>query len=254
MSSQGSNTGASDWLGSLKKHPEGLLLIGAGLALMLRSSSLLGQTTAMARSAGAQLGAGGGNDPFTRAAEGVKQYAGEAKDYASEVAGRTKEAVTSYASSAADYVGDASRAAGQQSGQAFEQVRSTTQSAIDRVLQEQPLVIALAGLAAGVAVAAAFPATDAEKQTLGPVGEQVQEAAQRIGEQLKDAAGQAGEKLKDVAEQRGFSSDGLKEAAKEVADAFTGSMNGGSQQAGDGSQQGSGSGGAQAQDARKPRS
>jgi hypothetical protein len=114
----------------------------------------------------------------------------------------------------------------------FEQARSTAQSTLDRVIQDQPLLVAVAGLAAGAAVAAAFPATEIEKQTLGPVGEQVSEAAERVGEQLKEATGKAGEKLKDAAEQRGLNAEGMKEVAKEVAEAFTGSMGGSSQQGG----------------------
>jgi hypothetical protein len=107
------------------------------------------------------------------------------------------------------------------------------------VLQDQPLVVAAAGIVAGAALAAAFPATDIEQQTLGAVGEQMTDAARRVGEQVKDAAGAAGDRLKGAAEERGLTSEGMKELAKEVTGAFTDRMGGGSQQGGGGSQQGS---------------
>jgi hypothetical protein len=88
-------------------------------------------------------------------------------------------------------------------------------------------------------LAAAFPATDIERQTLGPVGEQMADAARRVGDQVKDAAGAAGDRLKGAAEERGLTSDGMKELAKEVTGAFTDRMSGGSQPGGGGSQQGS---------------
>ena len=86
----------------------------------------------------------------------------------------------------------------------MDQAQSTFQSTMNRVLQDQPLVVALAGMAAGAAVAAAFPTTDFEKGTLGPLGEQVSDAASRMGEQFKEATVKAGEKLKNVVDEKGL--------------------------------------------------
>jgi hypothetical protein len=127
----------------------------------------------------------------------------------------------------------------------MEQATSTTRSALDRVLQDQPLVVAAAGVLAGAALAAALPATEIEQQTLGPVGQQLSDAARRVGEQVKEAAGAAGDRLKDVADERGLTADGMKKLAKEVTGAFTDSMSGGSQQGSGGPQPG-GSGSQQA--------
>jgi hypothetical protein len=89
-------------------------------------------------------------------------------------------------------------------------------------VQDQPLAVAMAGLAAGAAVAAVFPATEIEKQTLGPLREEVSEQAGRFGERMKDATAKAGEKLKDVAQERGMSA--VKEALNEVKEAFVDNM------------------------------
>ena len=72
-----------------------------------------------------------------------------------------------------------------------------------RVVQEQPLAVALAGVAAGAAVAAAFPVTELENRTLGTTGEQMREAAGKAGEQLKDAASKAGQRLAAAADRAG---------------------------------------------------
>jgi hypothetical protein len=229
--SQSRQAGASDWLfGALKQNPEGLLLLAAGCALLLRTSSSAGMPWSGNRSSGPGME----SDRFARTAEGSTQYAADigrqTKETASSYAGAAKDAASSYAASAAEYAGQARQAVAEQSRRVMDQAGSAAQSAVNRVIQEQPLVIALAGLAAGAAIAAAFPATEIEKQTLGPVGEQVADAARRVGEQVKEATGAAGDKLKDVAEERGLTPEGMKEFAKEVAGAFGNSMSGSAQQ------------------------
>jgi ElaB/YqjD/DUF883 family membrane-anchored ribosome-binding protein len=213
----GQNT--SDWvLGAVKKNPEGLLLLAAGAVLLMRKSG---------------GGAGNGQRRSGNSRDsGMTKAAGEAKGYAADIADRAKKTVDSVASSASDYADEATRTVSAQSARVFEQAQSTFQGTKDRVLKDQPLVVAVAGLAAGAAIAAAFPATDREKSTLGPIGDQVSEAAGRIGEQLKEATAQAGETLKKAADERGLNADGLQKVASEVAGAFSGSMTGGSGQGG----------------------
>ena len=106
---------------------------------------------------------------------------------------------------------------------------------VSRILQEQPLAIAIAGVAAGAAVAAAFPATAFEREHLGAIGDQVTDAAYEVGDQIKEAAGRAGETLKSAIDQRGLNAEGLKDAATkvvtEVAGAFGGSATSGNRAA-----------------------
>jgi hypothetical protein len=114
-----------------------------------------------------------------------------------------------------------------QSGRIAQQAQSTVQSTVDRVMNQQPLVVALAGLAVGAAVAAAFPATEVEQRTLGPAGERLSEVAADAGRQLNQAASAAGERLKSAAEERGLSAEGLKEMASDVAGTFGDTLKGG---------------------------
>jgi len=227
--------GASDWLlRAFKQNPEGLLLLAAGCALLLRRSSD-GSADWAGRSASGSFDGG-----LRRTAEGARDYVEGATRMARDVAQQTRSAAGAYADSAAEYAGQLRQTVGQQSERAVDQATSTARNALDRVLQEQPLVLAAAGVVAGAALAAAFPSTRIEEQTLGPVGEQMTDAARHVGAQVKDAAGAVGDRLKTAAEERGLTSEGLKQLAKEVSGVFTDSMSGGSQQGSNSPQQGGG--------------
>src|SRR5262249_38826228 len=157
--------------------------------------------------------------------------ADQARRYGSDALDQVSETVSSYASTASNYADQARRTIGDQSQHVMQQTQSAFQGTFDRVLRDQPLVVAFAGLAAGgAALAAAFPATEVEKETLGPVGERAVEAAADVGGRLKDAASEATDTLKQSAERRGLTADGLKEVASEVAGAFSDRMTEGSRQ------------------------
>jgi hypothetical protein len=208
---QQSGAGGSDWLlNTVKQNPEGLLLLAAGAVLLLRkagSSATASSSMGYSQPSSASYGAG-------------------RQDTTAGYAEQAKETARSYAASASEYAEEARRTVGEQSQRIVRSAQSTFQSSMNRILQDQPLAIAVAGLAAGAAVAAAFPATAIERQTLGPIGDQVAEAAGRMGEQLQQAAGKAGEKLKSAVDERGLNADGLKEVASEVASAFGDTMSG----------------------------
>jgi hypothetical protein len=215
---------SGEWiLNTIKRNPEGLLLLAAGAVLMLRTG-----TTRSPRSpfkdnsdgpaVGAQV-ADALSDTARRATDAAaSSYAGAATDTARQ----TMDTAKSYASSAGNYAEQATRKVSEQSDRLIQQTKSMTRG----VLQNQPLAILAAGLAAGAALAAAFPTTELEKETLGPVGEQASKAAAHVGEQLKQATMKAGEKLKSAAEERGLHTEGFKEVAGEVADTFKASMRG----------------------------
>jgi hypothetical protein len=209
MSRQGqAGSSTSDWLvGAFKQNPEGLLLLAAGACLLLRKNGL-GLVSPQSHHPSGSRGT------FSKTVSGAQEYVGE-------VADRTAETVGSVASAASDYASKAGRAVGEQSGRVVQQAQSTLQGTANRILQEQPLAIALVGLAAGAAVAAAFPATDFEREHLGPIGDQMSDAAYRVGDQLKEATSKAGEKLKSAAGERGLNAEGLKEVASEVAETFS---------------------------------
>jgi len=222
-----SGAGRSEWLlNAVKQNPEGLLLLAAGAVLLMRRSGFSTPSRPMSTAY---------TQPTTGYREpGTGSYTGAVQDAATGYAEQAKEAVNSYAASASEYAEEARRTVGAQSERLVRSAQSTWQSSVDRVLRDQPLLIAVAGLAAGAAVAAAFPATAMERQTLGPIGDQVSEAAGRMGEQLQQATAKAGEKLKSAADERGLNADGLKEVATEIASAFGDTMGGKTEQKSEG--------------------
>jgi hypothetical protein len=248
MSSQShrGSFGTSDWLVSaFKSNPEGLLLLAAGCALLLRRGSSAAPSGSSGTSAtlyggdplygdgrhpGSRYGGGpprrsqgsdwGVTESMSRVAEGAREYASDVSEYASDLTGKVSRTASSYVSSAAGYADEARRTIVDHSERLAEQAQSTLQGTMERVLKEQPLAVALVGLAAGAAVAAAFPATQIERQTLGAAGEKLSEVAATAGEALNKGASRAGERLVSAAEERGLNVDGLKEVARDVAGAF----------------------------------
>jgi hypothetical protein len=217
-----------EWiLNTVKRNPEGLLLLAAGAVLMMRTGgsqssraastdAAYGHTRAAAESASKVTETV--TDTLNRTVDAASSYASTVSDTARQ----TMDAAKSYASSAAEYADQARRAAGEQSDRVVRAARNRAQA----VLQNQPLAIVAAGLAAGAALAAAFPPTELERETLGPVGDQMSKAAERVGDQLRQATVKAGEKLKSAAEERRLHTEGLKDVAGEVADTFKASMRG----------------------------
>jgi hypothetical protein len=204
-------TDNGEWmLNAIKRNPEGLLLLAAGAVLMLRTGA---RTSGAAQS----MDAAYGQHPETSPGAVRRTF-----DAAADTARQTVDTASSYAAAASDYADKARRVVGEQS----ERISQQTQSAARSILQNQPLAIVMAGIAAGAAIAAAFPPTELERDTLGPIGSEMSKAADRFGEHLKEATTKAGETLKTAADERGLNPEGLREVAGEVADTFTSSIKG----------------------------
>ena len=205
-----------EWiLNAIKRNPEGLLLLAAGAALLLRTGS---RPSGTARSMAAAYG--GDHDASGTGAgqSAVRQTI----DAASDAARQTVETAANYASAASDYADRARRSVSDQS----DRIARQTQSMARNVLQNQPLAVVAVGIAAGAGVAAMFPPTDWERDNLGPIGDEVSKAAGKIGDQLKEATSRAGDTLKTAADKRGLSTEGLKDVADEVVGTFKDSLKG----------------------------
>jgi hypothetical protein len=158
--------------------------------------------------------------------EGISRAADSAADYASDIKERVSDTASAYADSISEFAQDTTRAVSERSSRLGRQAQSTLQDGVERVLRDQPLAVAVAGLAAGAAVAALFPSTEVEGRTLGGAREALTGAAGKAGEMVMDAAEKAKERLQSAAEERGFSSAGLQGLASEVAQTFTGAVAG----------------------------
>jgi hypothetical protein len=233
---------AGDWLmGRARRNPEALLLLAAGCCLLMRSGGNLSSRAASHSRPGEHSG-GYQSEPRRAPSDigrdswnvrdGLSRGADSATNYASQIKDRVSDTASSYAESVSEFAEDTQRNVSERSARLKRQAQSTLQSGMNRVLRDQPLAVAMAGLAAGAAVAAVFPSTEIEDRTLGSAGEGLRQAAGKAAEKVKDAAGKAGDRLKSAAEERGLTSEGLKEVAGEVADTFTSAVSGRSDEQG----------------------
>ena len=223
------DSGATGWLvGAVKNNPEGLLLLAAGCALLMRRTGpSKSRTSRDARVYDRNDMAQSRREARDRTVgERLSDTAKSAGEYVSDISESVVETASSYASSVSGYADDVTRAAAEQTGRFAQQAKSGVGDTISRVVHEQPLTVALVGAAAGAAVAAAFPATDLENRTLGQTGERLRDAAGRAGEQLKDAATKAGQRLAAAADERGLNTEGLKEVARDVGETFSSALEG----------------------------
>ncbi|RWP26044.1 hypothetical protein [Mesorhizobium sp.] len=234
--SRTANLGTAEWLiGAAKNNPEGLLLVAAGCALLMRRGgssaiSSFGHAEESRGNNGHRKARSRSSSPDGHEAEtregGAPAAVEAAREYVSEIGEKVAATASSYASSASTYADEARRNVSQTSEQFARQAQSTLQDTMNRVAQEQPLTLALLGFAAGAAVAAAFRTTDIENRTLGPAAEQLTDTAERAGERLKESTEEAGKRLRRAAKERGLDADGLKEVASDVAGAFGSALSG----------------------------
>jgi hypothetical protein len=226
---------AGDWLfGAVRRNPEAILLLAASCCLLMRSGSASSrsrishheddwgyQSHASRASSDLHRASASAGEGLSHAANSATNAAERTGNYASRMKDRVADTASSYADSVAEFAGDASRNVAEHSARLTRQAQSTLQSTMQRVLREQPLAVAAAGLAVGAAIATIFPSTDIEDRALGGAHEKLKDAAEKAGTRVMDAAGKAGERLKSAAEERGLTSEGLKEMAGEVASTFT---------------------------------
>jgi hypothetical protein len=224
MTSYSTRSAGAGWLtDTITRNPEGLLLLAAGCALLMRKAGTArvkeGRDLERAhrREENGYGRAESVSDEGRSLRETIADTARSAGDYAADVSDKIKENASSYASTVSDYADQAS----QSTGRIARQAGSALQSSAQNILQQQPLAVAVAGFAVGAAVAAAFPPTEIERRNLGPTGERLKDAAIKAGEQIKGAGVQAKEKLASVAEDHGLTAEGLKDMAQEVGDAFS---------------------------------
>ena len=213
-------------IGAVRRNPEGVLLLAAGAALLMRSSGTAVSTHRIPRQnefrTAQQDRDNASSENGRNLGDRVAQATQAAGEYASDVTQRVSRTASAYASSVSDYADEAA----DRSRRFAQQAQSSLQSTAQQILQEQPLAVALVGFVAGAAVAATFPATEVEKRALGPTGERLMDAAEKAGDHLKEAGAQAGESLMNAAEERGLTGEGLKEVAREVGDAFSNALSG----------------------------
>jgi hypothetical protein len=182
----------------------------------------------------------------------VASVAGAAADGASEVAGvaaDTAVAGGSRVAEAASYVGDAATSAARTLGEGVtsaagavsEAGASAARSAMDeaaylrdesrrlmhdprdtvtRLTREQPLVVAAAGLAVGVAIAALIPRSKLEDRWMGEASDAVKDAVSGVASEefvkAREATGRVIEEVKVAAADEGLSAEGAADVVRNM--------------------------------------
>lgn len=167
-----------------KQNPEGLLLLGAGIALILR------QTTK-------------GSRPSDQGSRNARK---KSRSTAGNSVRSTAESVSEYVADAKEKASEYGEAAVNEASRAFK----ATRKSVGNFAEDQPVGLALGGLAAGILLAAMFPPTKIEQRALGPIGRRAADMAADAKDRIKDVAAAAGEGVKEAAK------EGIREATEQL--------------------------------------
>jgi len=179
-------SGLSDFMSdTMRNRPEALLLMAAGAALLMTRGRGFGlaDMVSSARSA-------------THIDEGISAVADTASHAASEVRERVgakveglRERVGEFAERAAHHVQEDGGALMETAGETIEKARSTMQENFNHMLHEQPLMLGVMGMLAGVAIGAALPRTLFERDAMRLTREPLRTGAGRRDEMRSGASG-----------------------------------------------------------------
>ena len=199
--------GAGELMGNLgvqvRENPMALAMIGAGMAwlMMGKSDRAATDTAAGVYQTNSDLGV----TPATSTATGdLSDAVGNLKAKVGEVAGGVRDA----ASGAADHAAQGLHDLGAQASSAGRKaVRS-----FEDILQQEPLIFGALGLAAGVALGAAFPSTELEDKTFGAARDNLVDAGEKkladVGQALNASGHAAFEAAKGEADRQGLAAEG----------------------------------------------
>ena len=194
--SRDASTGVVDRvLGAARRNPEGVLLLAAGCALLMRG---VGKASDMWRDRESP-------SPRSRKSSLVDDVA----DDASGLMDTARDYASSLADTAVQYAEDTRNTVAERTGEIARGAKAGASNAVDRMVREQPLVVALLGIAAGAMMAGALPGTRTERNAFAPAGDR-----------LKRSVGKAKERSSEVVDEHGLNRDGLTQAARDVARAF----------------------------------
>jgi hypothetical protein len=133
----------------------------------------------------------------------------EALGHKTDVTGRAKEAISGKVDSVRSKVSGATPDSGEMKDGAKQAAG---------VAKENPLGLAIGGVAVGFIAGMLVPTTKVEDEKIGPIADQVKEKAKETGQEAmergKEVAGQAAETAKEAGREQ---AEGLRDSAKEKA-------------------------------------
>ena len=240
MNTSDNFTDSADWLlRTIRKNPEGLLLLGAGAALLLRGTGRpqqrrMGSSSDYPQRMPAEGPYGpygmSGTDQTTAQAGGTASMSAAA-DQAGNAGARVVDAATDRlnqvqtqakaAVSSAMESGQKAVDSAMQSGQRIASSALQSGQTMVNSIAAQPLLVALLGIGTGLALASLLPETEIEHRAFGDAGKNLAQTAQEVGSKVASATAETADKLSESASQRGFTKEGVQGLAGELAETFT---------------------------------
>lgn len=222
--------------GAARAQPAGLLLLLAGTSLLLSGMRPPNrEVTRRARTAVRKIAQG----DFSPVTESAGDMASGVRDQVGDLGAKASDLARSATDSLSGLADDAQRAVRETSQQLADTAYSSAQSGVSFVLEDQPLLLAAIGLAAGATLGAIIPATPQENRLMGDARDKVAELASETAKQKLDqfgnAASEATERLKSAVKERvELATDDLGEVAKDVVEPLTKVASGASSSSGGG--------------------
>ena len=135
-------------------------------------------------------GEGEGDAHMTTSAKAIQEKVGQAKQAVQETAGQVEQAVREKTDQVQQTVGEVQEKA----RRLTTEIVSRATDGVVQLAHEQPILVTALAVAAGAAIGAFLPLSEAERRYLGPAAARATAKVRGVGEHVADAvAGKAGE-------------------------------------------------------------
>jgi ElaB/YqjD/DUF883 family membrane-anchored ribosome-binding protein len=191
---------------TVRENPVPALLVGLGLAWLYRERRTgyePGETSSYREYGQSEYGGYRETPSESR----FRRWGREASSWGQEKTSGLKETAENVQEKAAEVAGQAKQKVEQVGDVAQEKVRQA-RSGFDRMLRENPLMVAVAALAVGAAVGLAIPETETEHEYMGEAKDRLMSKAREVGRDVS-------QKVQDVSRKVSESAEQVKKAASE---------------------------------------
>jgi ElaB/YqjD/DUF883 family membrane-anchored ribosome-binding protein len=157
-----------------------------------------------------------------RRRSGLTQRIADRADDVRHAIGNAVDSATENVSERAGEVGSGARERARELGHRAQEQTRRARGGMERLMAENPLAVAAGVAVLGLAAGLLVPETERERNTLGPVRDDLAERAQTTASRIKDAAVEAGHDVKDaVQEEIKFRAPELKSTLSDAAQTVT---------------------------------
>lgn len=204
---------------AVRKNPLSAALIGMGALWLFTGSRPLDRAANLVRSAGMDRIPDAASNAFDAARSSLKsgtdaigEHVASAKDSVGGAVDNATRYGRDYADSTSEYVTSIPGTGAE--------IFGTVRSNLSDVFRAQPLALGVIGIAIGVGIAAALPATEIEADYLGETSDAMKakatDFAAEQADRVTDVVGNVAEAVTDEARNQGLAVEGAKSAATDI--------------------------------------